>query len=292
MLNEKWLCIKDFPKYQVSNLGRVKNSKGQIMKSKIENGMYRVCLKNNDKTSSKLVKRLVLEAFVGINKDLNILNIDGDITNCRLDNLKYIEKVDKYEYIENLPGEEWRDIKDFPNYKVSNMGRVKSIKQTKEILLKLQYKKRTGYVTIILYNEKGSKDFRVHRLVASAFLDNDDPINKTEVNHKDEDKTNNVVENLEWCTKKYNINYGNRNEKAAEKNRGKRNIGLIKRMKRVRCITTGKEFDCLVDAAKYYGIKAPHQIVKCIKGEFKRAGTLPDGTPLIWEFIENSEVTE
>ena len=59
------------------------------------------------------------------------------------------------------------------------------------------------------------KSFTIHRLVATVFIPN--PNNYTEVNHKDENKTNNNVENLEWCTRKYNINYGTARERARQK---------------------------------------------------------------------------
>jgi len=77
-------------------------------------------------------------------------------------------------------------------------------------LLKFGYS-HNGYR---LVNLKG-KMFRVHRLVAEAFLDNKD--NLPYVNHKDENKQNNNVDNLEWCTASYNLNYGDRNNKVAKK---------------------------------------------------------------------------
>lgn len=100
----------------------------------------------------------------------------------------------------------WRNIKDYPDYQVSNMGRVKSLgnnKTRKEKILKLQSDK-DGYVIVGL----NSKTFKVHRLVAQAFIPN--PNNYPVVNHKNEIKDDNRVENLEWCSIAYNNTYNNK----------------------------------------------------------------------------------
>ena len=91
--------------------------------------------------------------------------------------------------------EEWRPISDFPNYIVSNFGNIKNIKTNKQFKLT----KKRGYQTITLLNNLGKKNFGVHRLVALAFIDN--PENKPEVNHKDKNKLNNHINNLEWNTR-------------------------------------------------------------------------------------------
>lgn len=110
--------------------------------------------------------------------------------------------------------EEWKDIPDYEGlYQVSNYGRVKSLKYGKERIMK-QRKRKDGYLLVCLYKDGVIKSFTVHRLVASAFIPN--PNNLPQVNHKDENKENNCAKNLEWCDRKYNINYGTRNERVAK----------------------------------------------------------------------------
>lgn len=105
--------------------------------------------------------------------------------------------------------EYWKDIKGYEGlYQVSNLGRIR--KENKIISPWTQL----GYKIVGLWKNKKCKKFRVHRLVAEAFILN--PNNYTQVNHKDEDKSNNSVENLEWCTQKYNNSYGNRTLKMLE----------------------------------------------------------------------------
>lgn len=100
--------------------------------------------------------------------------------------------------------EEWRDIKGYEGlYQVSNLGKVRNKKGK---VLK-QYRNNKGYPCVHMYKNNKYKTKNVHRLVAISFIEN--PNNLPQVNHKDEDKTNNVVTNLEWCTNKYNCNYGN-----------------------------------------------------------------------------------
>lgn len=118
----------------------------------------------------------------------------------------------------------WRDIKGYEGlYQVSNEGRVKSLERKTQhrgrlITIKERFLKQShdtkGYLMAHLYKNGIDNTLKVHRLVAEAFIDN--PDNLPEVNHKDECKTSNVVENLEWCDTKYNINYGTHNERVAK----------------------------------------------------------------------------
>lgn len=103
-------------------------------------------------------------------------------------------------------------IKDFENYYIYSDGRVQNCNTNH--FLKYTSDKR-GYLKVRLYKDKHQYTFLVHRLVALAFLPN--PNNYPQVNHKDENKHNNDISNLEWCTVKYNANYGTRNERIREK---------------------------------------------------------------------------
>lgn len=119
----------------------------------------------------------------------------------------------------------WKDIKDYEGlYQVSNLGNVKSMgryKKTcgnslywlKERIMK-PLKSTSGYLQVGLFDRNGKcKKMFIHRLVALTFLSN--TYNLPEVNHKDECKTNNRLDNLEWCDSKYNNNYGTHNDRGA-----------------------------------------------------------------------------
>ena len=111
--------------------------------------------------------------------------------------------------------EVWCPIKGYEGqYEVSDKGRVKSLKYGKERML-IQVRDSGGYLVVNLYKNSEKKMYYVHRLVSQAFIPNQN--NLPEVNHKDENKTNNYVQNLEWCTDKYNTNYGTRNQRVSEK---------------------------------------------------------------------------
>ena len=97
--------------------------------------------------------------------------------------------------------EEWRKIEEFPNYSVSNFGNVMNVKTNK--IMKLT--KKGGYYLVGLVNNINRNNFRVHRLVAVAFIEN--PESNPEVNHKDKNKLNNNVSNLEWNTRLENCQH-------------------------------------------------------------------------------------
>lgn len=127
--------------------------------------------------------------------------------------------------------EEWKDICGYEGvYKISNLGRVKSMERTywhgnriyrqKEKILKQNIGTK-GYMSVMLYDaDHKSKRIMVHILVARAFISN--TYNLCQVNHKDEDKSNNCADNLEWCTSKYNNNYGTKRSRLSLSLRGKK----------------------------------------------------------------------
>ena len=120
---------------------------------------------------------------------------------------------------ENEIIEEWLPIEGYEGfYEVSNLGRVKSLidnhGKPREKILK-QNKDKYGYLYVIFSKKRNRKKISIHRLVASAFITN--PNNLETVNHKDENKENNCVSNLEWCTVAYNNTFGSRIKKITEK---------------------------------------------------------------------------
>ena len=126
------------------------------------------------------------------------------------------EEIYKNLSLEDLPGEEWRDVVGYEGlYQVSNLGRVKVLKHpvergfckcfTKESIIKPRIKDN-GYLFVGLSKgtTKSMKNRYIHRLVAEAFIPNNQ--NKPQVDHIDGDKKNNMVENLIWATQEENIN--------------------------------------------------------------------------------------
>ena len=106
--------------------------------------------------------------------------------------------------------EEWKDIEGYEGrYKISNMGNVLGYGRShRRPHIKVLYTDSGGRKTVGLFDGTKTKFYLVHRLVAIAFVHNPKPDEYNVVNHKDEDPSNNKADNLEWCTQKYNVNYG------------------------------------------------------------------------------------
>lgn len=177
-----------------------------------------------------------------------------------------------------MNSEIWKRINNFENYEVSNYGNVRSLNYNKTKIIKtLKFTIKNGYKQVSL-NKKGKQYFKnIHRLVAEAFLDKKEfksmpdedknliDLDSLEVNHKNEIKGDNKVSNLEWCTKKYNRNYGSAIERSKPKisraNKGKHfspdtEFKKGDNAKPIKCIELNKIYKSIIDASKELNICA------------------------------------
>ena len=188
-----------------------------------------------------------------------------------------------------MTDEIWKPISGYEGiYEVSNLGRVRSCDRfvvynngrkhkRKGKVLSQSYDAQKYYKVGLCKNGK-QKNFSVHRLVAQAFIPN--PGNKEQVNHKDETRTNNRVENLEWATTSENINYGTRNErvaKAVSKTKSKPVLQFTREGKFI------AEFYGASEASRDTGIctSSIHRVARGVK-RYKTAGGY------IWKYKEEA----
>lgn len=164
----------------------------------------------------------------------------------------------------------WKDIKGYEGlYQVSNLGRVKSLGNGKEKIRKTNISSN-GYLSLILVKNKKGKNFSVHRLVAEAFIDN--PDNLPCVNHKDENKLNNCVDNLEWCTKQYNSTWGSVLKRRGSKLKGRKNEWLSKHIMQYDLQGNFiKEWESQNDIERQLKIRQS-SISQCCSGKRNKAG--------------------
>ena len=139
----------------------------------------------------------------------------------------------------------WKRIENWERYEVSNLGRIRNAETGKEIKTRSD---KEGYrlVTFSINNVQSTK--KVHRLVAAAFIPNDE--NKPQVNHKDGNRANNNAENLEWCTSSENHLHAYR-----ELGRIAKNEKAGRPKKKVLCIETGEVYESAMAAARAIGGK-------------------------------------
>lgn len=172
--------------------------------------------------------------------------------------------------------ENWKPVKGFEGkYEVSDCGNVRSLLDChmNPKLEKTEIKKYrvNGYYQVNLWEHKKLTHKLVHRLVAEAFVHN--PENLPCVNHKDENPANNRPENLEWCTQKYNCNYGGRNNRIIQTRIDRGSSNAPKGVYGVNKEGDKVEFDSISDAARNFGGKKSQylNIQRVLNGERKRA---------------------
>jgi hypothetical protein len=159
----------------------------------------------------------------------------------------------------------WKDIEGYKGlYQISNLGQVKSLNysNTREIKKLSLCKQSNGYLVCLLYRNGNRKTYKIHRLVAQTFLSN--PNNYPVINHKDEDKTNNCVDNLEWCSISYNNAYGTHREK----------VGNAHKKEVYQYLLDGtfiKKWGSVRECAKYYNISEGN-IASCCRKKIKTCG--------------------
>ena len=169
---------------------------------------------------------------------------------------------------------EWKPVPQYEGlYEVNNLGDVRSVshvvnfvwgtRYTKPKLLRQVANKKTGYMSVCLCKGNKKKMVLVHRIVAMAFLENENDF--PQVNHKDENKRNNSADNLEWCTAKYNNNYGTVKSRISKKNK-------IAKCKPVAQLINGKIIRVFPSAISASDIADPCHIGKCCNGKRKSAG--------------------
>lgn len=167
---------------------------------------------------------------------------------------------------------EWKEIKGYEGkYIISNHGEIISLPRYKQNNSKQQYvepkeiskyiNKINGYVYVYLCNDGKEKNIRLHRLVAETFIPN--PNNKTQINHKDGNKLNNNVSNLEWCTASENLMHAYKLGLANNNNQKKKVAQYSLDNEFI------KEFDSLTEASKESGISLT-KISECVNGKRKR----------------------
>ena len=190
-------------------------------------------------------------------------------------------------FIDNisLPGEIWKEIPGFDGrYMVSSIGRVASLSfpitagrlhySRKPHLLKPTRFANGYYGVNLTYDKNRFKRINVHRLVAEAFLPN--PEHLPHINHKDEDKSNNSVDNLEWCTEAYNVNYGTGIERSA-----KTRIATFCNCKKVAKLNDDGEVIKIYDGLTY-AAKDINRDYSAISSSIKRGGKCAG---YFWKFV-------
>ncbi len=174
--------------------------------------------------------------------------------------------------------EVWKDIKGYEGlYRVSNKGNIYSVTSRKNIKSRLN---KNGYSKVNLSKCGIKRTYTVHRIVMENFKEIKG-MDELQVNHINEVRHDNNLSNLEWCTAKENINHGNHNRKLSLYRKvAKPNFKLA-----VICINTGKIFESISSAARFYEIKNKSGITQVIRGKQNYCGSY-NGQKLTWMYYD------
>ena len=173
----------------------------------------------------------------------------------------------------------WKEIEEFPNYHISNFGNVKNVITNKVLRNVL----KGGYYEVGIVNNKCRKNFKIHRLVALAFIDNNE--NKAEVNHKDKNKLNNHIDNLEWMTRTEN-NQHRCNGLVIKSNKNKQIYRLDKNNGNIL-----EKYNSIEDAGKW---ALENKLTKTIHNGRNSIGNCLSGLSnsaygFEWKYVENND---
>ena len=223
-INEEWKVIPEFENYEASTDGRIRNNKTKRILSPFTytDGYYGIALiKQNNKRQTVKIHRIIAKTFLQNNENKATVNHINKIrSDNKVSNLEWATSKEQAEHkhsilpptmkgykkgtgiLENIDSNEiWKIVPNYEEYNVSNYGRLK-YKAFSKTRITIGHKTLQGYLEFRLTKNKVSNVISAHILVAKVFISN--PDNKEYVNHKDGNKKNNIVNNLEWATPKEN----------------------------------------------------------------------------------------
>lgn len=210
----------------------------------------------------KLVYSTYKEIDLSILDNYKVVYKDNNKNNNNIENL-LIKKIKGFELDQEI-----KIIPDFEDYGATKNGQIWSFKTQKFLA---PNKKDNDELVVSLYKEGQCYYKLVHRLVLSTWSPVDN-WEEMQINHKDENRLNNKLENLEWCDASYNINYGTRNARTREKLN-----------KKVKCVETGQVFNSQEEVRIFLGQKSSSNISNCLSGRQETCGGYH------WERVQEGE---
>jgi len=265
--------------YEISNNGQIRNKNTLKIKTtqlgstgyittRLDIGTYKKTVQIHSlvaeaflkKIESKVNKKIVVKFKDGNKNNINLNNLEFDYQNIinkkQKDNQNIIIENNNEEItINNFKG---KKILNYPNYLISKEGQIYSIKTNK---IKVSEIYQNGYCRIEICNENGNKKFYIHRLVAEVYIPN--PNNYNQVNHKDLNKHNNNINNLEWCNEVMNMQHNANNK--PENSKKVIQLDLLDENKIIGTFNSIKEASIKTKINNT-------SIIHCCSGKYKKAG--------------------